>query len=514
MATLVELGGLLAGAARADGSPSDEDQGLGRSYVCSMSSAVDLERPADGNHADLAHSVQRYLSRIVEELHLISAWSSSVYQRTVPVPSPSATEGGKHVDEACFTALARLAVVTDMELLRRDVAKTQHELFQRCTSQMAYVQSESSAAISKLDTLYNELRQRMDDKQRAWEQQSHAVQALEKARAETDAQSRFVTSTLRQVQQQTATHPARLSALEKALAAVATAQFPLEQELQVLQRRVESFETVQQVKLEATRRAAEDSLAGLRSSNAQLAAKMQVLRLEMQELSESTHKRMQQLLKTVSSVAPSTSGKPLLAPAAAAPRRSSLTPRTPRSGGNATASHAPAHPASGTGSDTLDGFLGGGNNAPTVMATGTAAVETTDCFIYAKAALPHRNATADTAPIAKKPAAPSTGSSRMGTSASGANFANQTKPPDAMTNLLTVQQSVMSVPLGCEDSTRPASATESAKDAKPTADRPDPLIPTRRAAHRQKSLPDVNVPMIQGSLSLPSFQRSRLHTKP
>lgn len=465
MAALIEVGDLHEQLGRCDGSheshgvglhPVDDDEGLGRSYVCSMSSTIDLGGQESGNCADLALNVQRYLSRIVEELHLISAWSSSIYHRQQQRSDAElvSTKGGRRIDDSSFTAMAQLAVVTDIELMRRDVAKAQHELFQRCTTQMAYVQSEATAAISKQDALVNELQHRVDTAQRAWDQQAQAVQVLEKARAESDTQIRSVASTLRQVQQQTSAHPTRISELEKSLATVTTAQFSHDQELQALQRRVESCETSHQLQLENTRRSAEDSLTALRSSHSQLSAKMQVLRLELQELSESTQKRLQQMLKSVNSVASSMSGKPVLGPGAAVPPRrpSVATPRTPRSGGN-TASIQLSQGGAINNSDD------GGNSTQTVMATGADAVGTSDCFIYAKAALPHRKSIADTSSLMKKSTAPSTGSSRglvaSGGISSASSSVTDSKTKDGMTNLLTVQQSVMSVPLGFEDDTRP-----------------------------------------------------------
>ncbi|KAG7390402.1 hypothetical protein PHYPSEUDO_007925 [Phytophthora pseudosyringae] len=505
MAALIEVGELHENLDGDDGRfqqqvhSSEEAEALGRSYVCSMSSAIDLECPVDSDHADFTLNVQHYLSRIVDELHLISAWSSSVYQRqqAQTAVDPVSIETGKRSDDSSFAAMARLAVVTDIELMRRDVTKAQLELFQRCTSQMAYVESEASAARSKQDTRYNELKQRMDDKERVLEQHTQSIQALEKARAESDAQTRSLVSALRQVQQQSATHPTRLSALEKALATATTAQFTLEQEAQTLQRRVESFETAHQLQVESTRRAADDSLTGLRSANSQLSAKMKVLRLEMQELGDSTQKRMQQLLKTLSSVAANAPGKPMAMPAtAAAPRRPSVvSPRTPRSGGN---SHL-SQPV--TSSESLDG----GGSAQ----TGTDAVVATDCFIYAKAALPHRHAISETNTTTKKTVAPSTGSSRAVTRPPGANVASDTR---SIANLLTVQPSVMSVPLGYEDAARPATSTEPRKGSTNVTDRHDPLISMKRGTHRHNSLPDVNLSATQGPLS-PKPQASRLHTK-
>ncbi|KAL4157366.1 hypothetical protein PRNP1_006389 [Phytophthora ramorum] len=474
---------------------SDDEDGLERSYVCSMSSAVDLEGQAGGSCADLARSVQCYLARIVEELHLISAWSSTIYQHqqratTSPVP----IEDGRKAGDSSFTAMARLAVVTDIELMRRDVAKTQHELFQRCTTQMAYMQCEASAQLSKQDTLYNELKERLDDKQRPCDQLAQSVQTLEKAQAESDAQVRALTAKLRQVQQQTAAHPARITALEKSLGPVTTTQFSHEQELQTLHRRVESNETAHHLQLEATRRAVDDSLAGLRSAHSQLSAKMQVLRLELQELSDSTQKRLQQFLKSVGYVVGSVTGKsPTLSATSVAPRRPSVA--SPRSGGNTATTPTSQSAEPGISSDTLDGIL--------------TRVTTSDCFIYAKAALPHRASIADTSTTTNKPVAPSTASSRALSSHGGASSthasASDMKFQDTMTNLLKVQQSVMSLPLGCEEAVRPAISTEV-----PAKARPDPIIPTKRGTHRHNSLPDGNLSVAQGALSP---RKSRLHTK-
>ncbi|KAE9093032.1 hypothetical protein PF010_g17647 [Phytophthora fragariae] len=457
--------------------PADDDEGLGRSYVCSMSSTIDLGGHESGNCADLALNIQHYPARIVEELHLISAWSSSINHHQQPRTNPVSIDGVKRIDDSSFTALARLAVVTDIELLRRDVTKAQHELFQRCTTQMAYVQNEASAAISKQDTLVNELQQRMDDTQRACDQQAQTVQALEKARAESDGQIRSMATALRQVQQQVAAHPARMSELEKSLATLMSAQFSHEQELQALQRRAESYETAHQLQLENSRRTAEDSLTASRSAYSQLSAKMQVLRLELQELSESTPKRMQQMLKAVSSVATTMSGKATLGPGAAVPPRrpSVATPRTPRSGGNTASSELSQNAEPVNSSDTREDILGGAGSTQMVMATGADAMRTNDCFIYAKAALPHRNSIADMNLSTKKPVAPSTGSNRADGGSSASSGAAE---KDVMSDLLKVQQSVMSLPLGFEDDTRPAIAFDPVKGNTNAMDRRDPIIPT------------------------------------
>ncbi|KAJ8524062.1 hypothetical protein ON010_g17056 [Phytophthora cinnamomi] len=494
--------------------PGDDDEGLGRSYVCSMSSTIDLGCQECGNCADLARSVQCYLARIVEELHLISAWSSNVYhgQQQRTESNRVSSDEGSGIEDSSFTAMARLAVVTDIELMRRDVAKAQHELFQRCTTQMAYVQNEAHAAITKQDTLVDELQQRMDDSMHSWGQQARSIQALEKARAESDGQIRAM---LRQIQQQIAAHPARMSELEKSLATVATAQFAHEQELQALQRRIESHETAHQLQLESTRRAAEDAVAALRSSHSQLSSKMQVLRLELQDSSDTSQKRMQQILKVVSSVATSMSGKPMFGPnTAVPPRRPSVaTPRTPRSGANTAPNQLSSGGGPGNSSDTLDDILDGGKGTQAVMTTGANAMATSDCFIYAKAALPHRNPTADTSLLTKKTVAP-TGSNRGLVSTSNLTGAGvETQTQDVMTNLLTVQQSVMSMPLGFEDDTRSAPAIDPPTANLSAVDRRDPIIPTRRTAYRHNSLPDVNLSVTQSALSPHKFQASRLSAK-
>ncbi|KAG6961243.1 hypothetical protein JG688_00009198 [Phytophthora aleatoria] len=486
--------------------PNENIDTSGRSYVCSMSSAIDLKFPPDGCVADLALTVQRYLSRIVEELHLISAWSSSLcqHQRTA-----RSAEGNTCLDDGSLMAMERLAVATDIELMRRDVTKAQHELFQRCTTQTAYVQSEANAAISRQDTLYSELKQRMDDEQRALSQQTQSLQSLEQAQSESDAQIRSMISTLRQVQQQTSSYPARVSGLEKSIDAVTTTQFIHERELQTLQRRVASFDTTHQLQQEATRRATEESLTGLRSAHSQLSTKLQVLRLEMQKLSDTSQKQIQQLMKTVTSVVACVSGKPRVIPTAAvAPRRPSVTaPRTPRSGGN---THSAGTEAS---SGSLYGFVKEGGSMQTMITTGADAVATNDCFIYAKTALPHRNSINETGTSTKKRVAPSTGSSRVVTGV-------ENKVQDAMTSLLTVQQSVMSLPLGYEDAAQPiAVATKpsnyESKQSTGVTDRPGPHISTRPSTgnHQHHRLPDVNLSVTQGLIS-PNSQDSRLHTKP
>ncbi|KAK1930163.1 hypothetical protein P3T76_014396 [Phytophthora citrophthora] len=394
---------------------TEDVEALGRSYVCSMSSAISLEPPMNGNYGDFVLNIQRYLSRIVEELHLISAWSSGISHFQQPT---------NRLDDSSFTAMARLTVVTDMELLRRDVAKAQQELSQHCVTQMKHVQIETSTAVNKQEALYNELKQCLDDNKRVLAQQMQAIQALEKTHKERETQIRSIASTMRQVQQQTST---RFSGLEKALTAMTTAQFTHEQELQNFVRRLEGLETTHQLHLEASRRANEDSLAGLRAANTQLSSKMQVLRLEIQELNEKTQKRMQQLMQTVNAVASNASGK--LVTTSLAPRRPSETPRPP-----------------------------------------------TDCFIYAKAALPHRSSSSSSTTV-KSPLA----SSRMISPKSTSDIKTQLS-----TDLLTVQQSVMSIPLGYED-TRPATPTEPSKDSSSATNRFDPLIPMKRGKQRSQS---------------------------
>lgn len=467
----------------------DDDEALGRSYVCSLPSTIDLECSEEGNCAQLALNVQRYLTRIVEELHLISAWSSSVHQqRQQQLSAAASTRSDKAVDNTSLTAMARLAVVTDIELLRRDVAKAQHDLFQRCTTQMAHMQGEANAVISQQSTLYNEVLQRTSDSVSVSEQLSQSVQSLERARADSDTQIRTMATTLRHVQQQATAQQTKLAAIEKTVSDMAASQFSHEQELQTLQRRVESNESAHNLQMEATRRAAEDSVTGLRAANAQLSAKVQVLRLELQEHGEA-QRRMQQLLKAIGSAAGASSGKPLITPSpGATPRR----PSAAASGGRATASpNQGGSPGASSDSTKL---------VPTVMTTGAAAVAT-DCFIYAKAALPHRHSTIEASCSLKVPTPPQ--ATNSGRASTGSHLA---KPQDPMVALLKVQQSVMSVPLGFEDDPRPAPSTAT-HDNVETSDR---ATVTRHPTQRHSSLPDVNVCLAQG----PKLQASRLHSRP
>ncbi|RLN95158.1 hypothetical protein BBJ28_00017860 [Nothophytophthora sp. Chile5] len=501
--------------------PEDEDDGLGRSYVCSLSSTIDLGVHVDGADGALALSVQRYLSQIVEELHLLSGWTAGVYQRqqqnqqrrivSRPRSMDTSVSGG---DGGALTA-TRLAVATDMELLRRDVAKAQHELFQRFTTQLAYVQS---AVRGEREAQYEELQRRVDDKLRGWEQQTLAAQAVEKTRSEGDAQARAVmAATLRQMQQQTAEHHARLTALEKTQASISGSQFSQQQELQVLQRRADNAESTQHLQLEATRRAVDDSLTGLRAAHSQLSAKLQVLRLELQEHSDGTQRRIQQLLKVTS---PDAVGKAqLLPPTAVNQRKASVgaAARTTRPGGSAVSSHQLSSSGSGVDEDSLDGILGGGSSSGVMMYTGAGAVKTPDCFLYARAALPHRDPLNEAVTAAKKPtdhvSIPST-PSRSAVVAS-ASSSGDGRPQDAMANLLVVQQSVMSVPLGYEDDTRPPAFTvspsvqqqdRSDNSAIPPTDTPTLAVATRSGGQRHNSLP--------ASASSPSpraLQASRLY---
>ncbi|GMF47006.1 unnamed protein product [Phytophthora fragariaefolia] len=476
MAALIEVGDLhdrlqfdKRGALHSGG----DGEGQGRSYVCSMSSTIDLGCQECGNCADLALSVQGYLSRIVEELHLISAWSSSIYHiQQQNNDFNSVSIAGSSQTDSSLAAMARLAIVTDMELMRRDMAKGQHELFQRCMTQMAYVQTEASAAISKQCTLIDELQERTNDTQHAVNQQAQSIQILEKARAENDGQFRAIATTLRQVQQQTTAYTARISELEKSIAMATAGHFTIEQELQTLRRRVESNETAHQLQFESTRRTTEDSLTALRSSNSQLSAKMQVLRLELQELSDSTQKRIQQMLKTVSSVAAGMTGKSILGPGTAMPPRrpSVVTTRTPWSSGGTAASQRSQSNGFANNFATFEDIPYGGGNTQTVMATGAEVMATSDCFIYAKAALPHRNSITDTSFSTKKHGAASAGSIRGLVSSTGGGLITaggiEMKAPHVMTNLLTVQQSVMSIPLGFEDNTGPATVIEAPKPSR------------------------------------------------
>ncbi|GLD97490.1 hypothetical protein PINS_up006174 [Pythium insidiosum] len=326
-------------------------------FVASFSSSdVDLSL-----RDDLSASVQDYLQRIADEFHALSAWTSTLLtslQASISQPqrlSPhTQTHTHTHALAAAVasapspTAAGHLLVQTEVELLRRDIQLASHDVFQRCATQLAYVQN---AVRSETDEQLGEQQRRLDDKLRFFAQKT--LGAVETTQLETAGRLDALDRGVQRLQSDVQALQLKTAALETALAAsvasLEAAQLKTHSELSLQLRRADALELSLTRQLGDVRQAATDAVQGLRATQTQLSAKLQVVRLELQESGEEFHRKFQQLNKFLS--------------------------RVPVVGAQTVGAPAPTTPGA------------------VKMGVGTVALSTSgaDCFLYAKAALPQRD---------------------------------------------------------------------------------------------------------------------------
>lgn len=437
-----------------------EDSGSG-SYVCSMSSDIDLTL-----RDDLTANVQDYLSRIVDELHLISRWTTdccrfmlmhqekqtrehhALQRRLSREPMVVAPQGS-----AVSSSAERLLFQTELELLRQDTHRSQHELSQRCTSALAYMQT---AIRAEHDEQLRELQTQFDDKLRFFTQQT--LEVLDKRQSESDARIQSVDTSIQQLQRQLADSQAQLRALEatmtSSIGGLSSSLHAQQNDAAVCIRRVENSEAALALQLSDMRSRVDDALQSLRAAQTQLSSKLQVTRMELHESANECQRKLQQLSKCVQHHSAA---------------HQDTWFKLPASAGQVGVSMSSAKPGSSPhGAPPLE--VGSGVRMSTGVA-GMTALATPDCFLYAKAKLPQRDATeliAAATPALVKRAAPPTSplraSSAASSSATAANDGHyaqvrastsekrwrDARPPD-LDAALVIQQSVLSKPLGHED---------------------------------------------------------------
>ncbi|TYZ62106.1 hypothetical protein PybrP1_000918 [[Pythium] brassicae (nom. inval.)] len=429
-----------------DAVAATDDAGAG-SYVCSMSSSdIDLTR-----RADLAASVADYLARLVDELHLISHWtadccrymlvSQEERRRAARAPPPAAPVPTA-VDDAMLSPRLMALVQTELALLRQELQRARLEQTQRCASSVAHVES---AVRAKHTEQLGELQRRIDDQLRGFTEQT--IGAATRHERDNDARITTVEASLRQLQTQLADSHATLGALEaattRAVATLTGALSTQQRDVAACARRVENAESSLSLQLSDVRDRIDAALQGLRAGQSQLAAKLHVVRTEVHESAAEGQRKVQQLTKLLQTrgggLHQDMTRMPSVAPSAGAPRTPPLTPRAKQDDPSCLASSGAALAPNGV-----------------KVPTGAAAVlATPDCFVYAKASLPPRDAAESTTSrttqsrlstsrgLERRPSSPPSRAS------SGIRARDLSDP--TLDDVLVIHQSVLSQPLGRDD---------------------------------------------------------------
>lgn len=408
----------------------------GGSYVCSMSADVDLS----SQDSDLVTSVTGYLSRIVEELHLISRWTSECNRQVLAChqlkqhqqiqqqqPTPPKIErqpssSGSRLSEMppmVITSVPQQTLVqTQLELLRQEMHRSQQALFQQWSTQVAQVQH--SFRFDRDDHL-REVQSEFEAKLRFFTQETAAL--VSSQQEERDARIKALETSVKQMHKQSTEDHRRLVDLEAssrtATSTHATSLFSHQNELSTLQRRIDHIDAALALQLQELRTITEDALQSVRASQHQTSSKLQVLRLEVHEHEESVGRKLQQMTKQLNR-------KPTPDDAVNTGKRTIGTTKIPDAGSR--------------------NFPNG-----VKISTGSAAMATPDSFLYAKAALPLRDGL-DV--ITKKPVVLPISAGTRGFM-DAMDSASRSEPANASDaefgDLLTVQQSQLSPPLGRED---------------------------------------------------------------
>ncbi|TMW64032.1 hypothetical protein Poli38472_014149 [Pythium oligandrum] len=305
---------------------------------------------------DLAASVQDYLMRIVDELQQLSRWAIECQHRVVDCEKQQ-HELLKREETQRNTAMVplsqtKLLVSTETELLRRELHVVSQDVFQRCTTQIAYLQNSFR---SEHDEQLSDVHKRLEDKLRFFTQQTLATH--EAAQEANNTRLTAAENALRQLQLRVDAEQTRLNMLEESvtasLATLSHATFKLQQEDTQIHRRADSLDSSLSARLSDVCATTQDSLQTLRSTQTQLSAKVQVLRIELQESNEEWTRRLLQLHRLLSRV----------------------------SGVGDTTGTLAVRPDTGNVSSVA-------NSRAVKVPVGVSAMG--DCFLYAKAALPLR----------------------------------------------------------------------------------------------------------------------------
>lgn len=405
----------------------------GGSYVCSMSADVDLS----SQDCDLVTSVNSFLSRIVEELHLISRWTSEcnrqvlachqlqqnqqIQQPTLPKieRQPSISTRVIEMPPMASTSVPQQTLIqTQLELLRQEMLRSQQALFQQWSAQLATAQH--SFQFDQDDHL-KVVRTDFEAKLRFFTQETITVMSSQQE--ERDARIKALETSAKQVQMQSAEDHRKIVELEvssrTAISAHAATLFTLQNGMSALQRRIDHIDAALALQLQEMRTITEDALQSMRATQQQTSSKLQVLRLEVHEHADSVGRKLQQINKHLNRK--QGPDDPINAP-----KRAIATTKMPEAGSR--------------------NFSNG-----VKISTGSAAMATPESFLYAKAALPLRDGL-DV--IMKKPVAQpiSVGTRTFVDATTTVSKSESPNIPVAdFGDLLTVQQSQFSPPLGREE---------------------------------------------------------------
>lgn len=405
----------------------------GGSYVCSMSADVDLSSQG----SDLVASVNSYLSRIVEELHLISRWSTECNRQVlachqlqqnqqIQQPTPPKIErqpsSGTRLSEMPPMVITsepqQTLVQAQLELFRQEMHRSQQALFLQWSEQVAQVQH--SFRFDRDDHL-KEVQSDFEAKLRFFTQET--VMLMNSQQEERDTRIKALETSAKLMHKQSAEDRRKLVDLEAssrtATSAHAATLFTQQNEMSALQRRIDHIDAALALQLQELRTVTEDALQSVRASQHQISSKLQVLRLEVHEHEESVGRKLQQMIKQLNR-------KPGSDDPVSASNRTIRATKMPEAGSR--------------------NFPNG-----VKISTGSAAMTTLDSFLYAKAALPLRDGL-DV--ITKKPVVqPISAGTRgfMDAMDSASRSESATFPGAEFGDLLTVQQSQLSPPLGREE---------------------------------------------------------------
>ncbi|GAB9470669.1 hypothetical protein Gpo141_00007909 [Globisporangium polare] len=373
------------------------EENFSGSYVCSMSADVDLML-----REDLAANVQDYLSRIVDELHLISRWTTDCC-RYMLVSQEKREHARRHTfeqDQALTIVASEVAsspqnllFQTELELLRQEMQRSQLETYQRCSTNSAYMQS---AFRTEHDEQLNELQRRFDDEIRFFTQQTIGV--IEKHHSESDARLKNVETSIRHLQKQLSDSQAKLSSLEtstsNSLATLSNSVYTQQGDTVSCIRRVDNAESSLSLQLNDFRSSIDESLSSLRAAHSQLSSKIQVVRLELQENSDDSQRKLQQFtkhLQTRFSVGGGNLNQDVASrmPSFMNQKTTGVTKQIVPPGTTPTSCYSSQPSSMRMRSDTLDFISSNSNHSAGDYAggvkipTGAAAMATPDCFLPA-----------------------------------------------------------------------------------------------------------------------------------
>ncbi|KAF1321220.1 hypothetical protein FI667_g12026, partial [Globisporangium splendens] len=442
------------------------EDNIASSYVCSMSSEIDLTLRDDLAAIDGQQDAVGTCSRVKKkekrsEAHLMRiAAAGDVESRKTTAADFSAQQ---------------LFIQTESELLRQEMQRAHQDVSQRCGSSIACVQD--SIRTEHEDRL-TDLQTRFDDKVRFFTQQTPEIVGTKQQ--ESESRMKSIENSVRQPQKQLQETHTKLITLEATVGTSLSNSMCVQQnESASLHRRLENAESAHSLQLNELRSSTQDSIHGLRAAQSQLSSKVQVIRLELQESSDGCQRKLQQIQKHLSNRAAAHQDSSMIPrlPTAAPTKRQSLEPGTP------SRKQSPR----GSAVDPLDAIpIGVSCGASVKILTGVSAIATPDCFIYAKAALPHKNDGSDGSLKVSFP-----GASTRAHSAHGALFTKDIDSPSlrlsvddnsvatgGFDDVLSIQQSVLSKPLGREDESEPFSPLS-------TANQEDLTNPTQQTEEKK-----------------------------